>query len=217
MRNVVWSGSSVAMLALCLCGGAAAADDATDLGSKFDAALAVVKSYQVDVTRGDQHSTTVVVHGVGRRFTSTSSGGDTIIYTVGTTVYQHFAGTPGWTKFTVSPADFATFTKPYARRRLAEPLPDRMEDGVAVGAIKTSVTMELPGLDPAMTTIGPGVCTYDKSTLLFRTCTFDQGTYHYSHFDDPSFVIDVPTEAKDAPETHFPSIFPPFPGPHGPP
>ena len=206
------------VLALCLCGGAATADDATDLGSTFDAALAGVKSYQVDVTHGgDRADTVVVVHGVGSRYTSTSSRGEMVTYNIGATVYQHVPGTTGWTKSTMNLGDVATLTKPATRRRTAEPLPDRTEDGVAVGAIKTSITMVLPGVDPAMSTIGPGVCTYDKSTLLFRTCTFDQGTYRYSRFDDPSLTIEVPAEAKDAPTTRLPPILPlspPLPAVH---
>jgi hypothetical protein len=204
MGNVVWSGSSIVMLAVCLCGGAATADDSTDLGSKFDAALSAVKSYQVDVTRGDRRSTTVFVHGVGSRYQSTSSLGDTTVYTVGTTIYQQLPGMAGWHKVVIDRDDAAMFAKSATRRRAAEPLPDRTEDGVTVGAVRTTVTMVFPGMNPETITMGPGVCTYDKSTLLFRTCTFDHGTFSYSHYDDPSLTIELPAEAKNAPETHLP-------------
>jgi hypothetical protein len=198
MHNVVRSGSSILTLAVCLYGGIATADDSTSLGGKIDAALSAAKSYQVDITGpGDRSGSIVVVRGVGSRYRTPTSSGVTMTYMIGTTVYQHTAR--GWLKFIMDPSSLATLSKSTTRHRSAEPLPDRTEGGITVGAITTIVTIVLPGLDPALGTSGSGVCTYDKGTFLLRMCTFDQRTLQYSRYDDPSLTIELPAEAKDAP------------------
>ncbi len=206
MRNVVWSGPSIVMLAMFLFGGVAIADDSTSLGGKIDAAASAAKSYQVDIAGpGDRTASIVEVHGVGSLYRTTSSRGDTVTYAVGSTVYQSIAG-GAWLKMVMDPNDMATLSKSFTRHRSAEPLPDRTEDGVTVGAIKTEVTMMLPGLNPSTRTIGPAVCTYDKGTFLLRTCTLDQTTMRYSRYNDPSLTIEVPAEAKAAPATDLPPL-----------
>jgi hypothetical protein len=210
MRNVVWSGSSIVMLAVCLSGGVATADDSTSLGDKIGAALSAVNSYQVDIAwpAAGRGGSLVVVHGVGSRYRETRRLGDTISFIMlGPTLYQRTSA--GWHKFIMDPNDFASLSQPTAFRRSAEPLPDRTEGGVTVGAIKTTVTMVLPDLDPVSSTRGPGVCTYDKGTFLLRACTFDQTTLQYSHYNDQSLTIEVPAEAKDAPVVNLPPILPP--------
>jgi hypothetical protein len=209
MRSVLWSGSSIVMLAVCLCGGVATADDPASLGDKIGAALSAVHSYQVDITWPvyDRSGSLVVVHGVGSRYHETTHLGDTTDFIMlGATLYQRTR--TGWHKFILNPNDFATLSKPPALRRNAEPLPDRLEDGVTVGAMQTAATVVLPDLDPVSNTRGPGVCTYDKGTFLLRACTFDEATLHYSHYDDPSLTIEVPAKAKSAPAIELPSMLP---------
>ena len=205
MRKLVWPGPSIVILALCLSGSVATADDATSLLDKIDAAKSTVKSYQVDVTGpGDNRSSIVFVRGVGTRYHLTSGHTDFAAYLVGTTIYQRFNG-GAWLKFVVDvPA--STSLK---RQQTAELLPDQLEDGVTVGAIKTEVTAMISGLhvdvNSSTYASGPIVCTYDKLTLLFRVCKTDAVTRQYSHYDDPSLTIDVPEEARNAPETHLPA------------
>ncbi len=213
MRNVVWSGSLVLMLAVCLSGGIATADDSTSLADKIDAAQASVTSYQVDTTGpGPQNSTLVIVRGVGSRYRT----GETVMYTIGSTIYQRTAEA-GWRMFRMDPNDLATLSRSATRHRSAEPLPDRTEDGVTVGAAKTVVTLVVPGLEAATSTADPLVCTYDKVTFLLRTCTFGQMTMHYSRYGDPTLTIELPAEAKDAPAVDLPSVLPhPSPQPTSP-
>ena len=218
MRKTVWSGGSIVMAAgLCLFGGVAAADDSTSLASKIEAAAFAVASYQIDFTGpGDRSGSTVFVRGVGSRHRTTSGARDAVSYVVGTTVYQGING--AWTRFVMDPNDVATLAKSVTRHRSVEPLPDRVEDAVTVGAIKTSITMMVPGtmmapgLNPGLTssihTFGPAVCTYDKGMFLLRVCRTDQMTIRYSRYDDPSLTIEVPAEAKNAPEIDLPSVVP---------
>ncbi len=210
MRNVVWSGSLIVMLTTCLSGGVATADESTGLGDKIGAALSAVNSYQVDITWPvyDRSGSLVVVHGVGSRYHETRHLGDTTdSIMLGATLYQRTR--TGWHRFILNPNDFATLSKPPALRRNAEQLPDRIEDGITVGAMRTAATTVLPDLDPVSNTRGPGVCTYDKGTFLLRACTFDEATLRYSHYDDPSLTIEVPAAAKDAPVVNLPPILPP--------
>jgi hypothetical protein len=208
MRNVVWSGSSIVVLAVCLFGSVATADDATSLMSNIEAAQSAVNSYKVDVTGpGDRTGSTVSVRGVGIEFRTKSGSFDAVSYLVGTTVYQRFNG-GAWTKFIIDPEAAAAFAKSITRHRSTELLPDRIEDGVTVGAIKVDMTVTIPSSypdsSPPTTRSSLSVCTYDKVTLLFRVCKTDTTTRQYSRYDDPSLTIEVPAEAKAAPAIDLP-------------
>ncbi|HEY0383509.1 MAG TPA: hypothetical protein VGC72_15065 [Candidatus Elarobacter sp.] len=76
-------------------------------------------------------------------------------------------------------------------------LPDRIENGTAVGVYE--VTTPLPAGMPAGITIPPLTCTYDKSTYLPRTCIFQTMTQTFEGWNDPANVIDVPVVASPAP------------------
>jgi hypothetical protein len=76
-------------------------------------------------------------------------------------------------------------------------LPDRMENGTAVGVYE--VTVPLSAVMPAGMTVPPLTCTYDKVTYLPRVCTIQSMTQTFEGWNDPANVIDVPVVASPAP------------------
>jgi hypothetical protein len=72
------------------------------------------------------------------------------------------------------------------------PLPDRVENGVTVGAYQ--MDMHLPVTTQSTETL-TFTCTYDKSTYLPRTCGNDVVTETFEGWNDPANVIDVPVVA----------------------
>ncbi|GEM_PF-1081774 len=76
-------------------------------------------------------------------------------------------------------------------------LPDRVENGTTVGAY--DVVMPLPPGAPAGMVLPPLSCTYDKTTYLPRTCTFQTMTQTFEGWNDPANVVDAPVIASPAP------------------
>lgn len=89
-----------------------------------------------------------------------------------------------------------------ALRKMVDPanmriLPDRVENGTTVGVYE--MTPPLPPGAPATTVMPPMSCTYDKTTYLPRTCTFQTMTQTFEGWNDPANVVDVPVVASPAP------------------
>jgi hypothetical protein len=76
-------------------------------------------------------------------------------------------------------------------------LPDRVENGTTVGVYE--MMPPLPPGAPATTVIVPMSCTYDKTTYLPRTCTFQTMTQTFEGWNDPANTVDVPVLASPAP------------------
>ena len=76
-------------------------------------------------------------------------------------------------------------------------LPDRVENGTTVGVYE--MTPSLPPGAPASMATTPMTCTYDKTTYLPRTCTFQTMTQTFEGWNDPANTIDVPVVASPAP------------------
>ncbi len=89
-----------------------------------------------------------------------------------------------------------------ALKTMADPsklriLPDRVESGTTVGVYE--LTPSLPPGAPASTPMSPLTCTYDKTTYLPRSCTFQNMTQTFEGWNDPANVVDVPVVASPAP------------------
>lgn len=69
-------------------------------------------------------------------------------------------------------------------------LPDRVENGTTVGVYE--VTPPAPPNAPAGYVPTPLSCTYDKTTYLPRTCTYQNLMQTFEGFNDPANVVDVP-------------------------
>ena len=76
-------------------------------------------------------------------------------------------------------------------------LPDRVENGTTVGAF--DATVPAPPGAPAGIVLPPLSCTYDKTTYLPRSCTFQTTTQTFEGWNDPANVVDVPVIASPAP------------------
>ncbi len=76
-------------------------------------------------------------------------------------------------------------------------LPDRVENGTTVGVYE--MTPPPPPGASASTQMPPLTCTYDKTTYLPRTCTFQTMTQTFEGWNDPANVVDVPVMASPAP------------------
>jgi hypothetical protein len=76
-------------------------------------------------------------------------------------------------------------------------LPDRVENGTTVGVYE--VTPPAPPGAPAGFVVPALSCTYDKSTYLPRTCTYQSLTQTFEGFNDPANVVDVPVVGSPAP------------------
>jgi hypothetical protein len=89
-----------------------------------------------------------------------------------------------------------------ALKTMADPsklrvLPDRVENGTTVGVYE--MTPALPPGAPAGTPISPLTCTYDKTTYLPRSCTFQTMTQTFEGWNDPANTVDLPVLASPAP------------------
>jgi hypothetical protein len=89
-----------------------------------------------------------------------------------------------------------------ALKTMADPsklriLPDRVENGTTVGVYE--MTPVLPPGAPASTQMSPLTCTYDKTTYLPRSCTFQTMTQTFEGWNDPANTVDVPVIASPAP------------------
>lgn len=73
------------------------------------------------------------------------------------------------------------------------PLPDRVENGVTVGAYQ--MDMHPPTVTPSMEMPVTFTCTYDKATYLPRSCRNDVVTETFEGWNDPANVVDVPVVA----------------------
>jgi hypothetical protein len=72
------------------------------------------------------------------------------------------------------------------------PLPDRVENGVTVGAYQ--MDLRLPVATQSAETL-TFTCTYDKTTYLPRSCGNDVVTETFEGWNDPANVVDVPVVA----------------------
>ncbi len=77
------------------------------------------------------------------------------------------------------------------------PLPDRVENGVTVGAYQ--MEMRFPAITPTESVAF--TCTYDKTTYLPRACANNTSTQTFEGWNDPANIIDIPVVAA-APISH---------------
>jgi hypothetical protein len=76
-------------------------------------------------------------------------------------------------------------------------LADRVENGTTVGVFE--VTPASPPGMPVSANSTPVSCTYDKTTYLPRTCTYQMLTQTFEGWNDPANVVDVPVVASPRP------------------
>jgi len=78
-------------------------------------------------------------------------------------------------------------------------LPDRVENGTTVGVYEMTPPVPPGANATAAASMPPMTCTYDKTTYLPRTCTFQTMTQAFEGWNDPANTIDVPVVASPAP------------------
>jgi hypothetical protein len=195
------------VLAFMFIGGAALmcgpvrADDASDLAAKRAAASATIRSSQVTITGRSnlQAMTGVTTMASLDRFEQVTTIGDRTIssYGIDGFLYVHDPAQPAtpWIKFSYDKTQFETFAKQIFTSRQLKPLPDAVEDGVTVGMFEVTATFA-PGMGTGRTETV--TCSYDKQTYLNKRCASATLVRTYSHYNDPSLVVELPPEAKDA-------------------
>ena len=89
-----------------------------------------------------------------------------------------------------------------AMKAMADPaqlrmLPDRVENGTTVGVYQATPVFP-PGM-AASANPTPLTCTYDKTTYLPRTCTYQTMTQTFEGWNDPANVVEVPVVPSPRP------------------
>ncbi|HEX3463375.1 MAG TPA: hypothetical protein VHS78_04930 [Candidatus Elarobacter sp.] len=184
---------------------------AAELTARVDAAIANATSYHVTV-RGPELNMDIREFGPDRvRIVTTRAGTSFESIVVGTAMYYRAPGTD-WKAYPVPPVSRVRRNRLFMGTpdTLLEPLPDRSEGGVTVGAFRSQAVAnnQVPGTME---------CTYDKTTFRPGTCSVTlQGLsapvqVAYAGWDDPANVVEPPPGVA-APPAPSPS---PSPSPRG--
>ena len=182
----------------------AAADDATALSTKVDAAITNAVSYRIVVRGPKGMSLDIVSVGPDRvRVVSALAGSTSESVVVGTSMYYR-AGDGAWQAYAVPAVKKPRKNRLYmgAADTPLRPLPDRTEGDATLGAFGSQAqgNSQLPGSME---------CSYDKATYRPRACTIVvlgvpaplQVTY--DKWDDPTNAVEAP--AGVAPPTPAPA------------
>lgn len=183
--------------------GIAAADDGADVKIKLREACKSAHSFQMALSGSMGMSGTITIAGPARSKMEMQVGPMTTTSIVaGGYVYVQMNGGP-WQTHPLPAANATKLSsqlKIIADDAMLTVLPDRTENGIAVGAFTMTMPVALPTSATSVTG-GPPMtttCTYDKTTMLPRSCTSTlpqsgmTTTMTYSHWNDPANVVNVP-------------------------
>jgi hypothetical protein len=182
-----------------LCGGLARADDGTALRASVLGALAGTTSFQVDISNPQGITgNAIVLTQLGRTKVQGSAGPHTLVlYAADGEVYQQIDGAP-WQRRKL-PGGSALLIAPLTAAATFRPEPDVHDpSGMTAGAFQAVTSLPIPGVGTI-----PNVtleCTYDKATMLPRTCSSQYATLAFHNYNDPKNVVDVPPAALSATE-----------------
>jgi hypothetical protein len=191
LRSFVLGGVSVALLAV------DTVDAGVALRSNVLAALAQTTSFQIDVSNPQGITGTITYLTRSGRVKVQGSGGPhtLVLYAVGDYEYQQYDGS-SWQRRKL-PAGGLVIS-PLAATATVVPEADRNAGGETLGAFGATTSLPIPGVGTI-----PNValeCTYDKATMLLRTCVGQLATFAFSHYNDPKNSVELPADAKNATE-----------------
>jgi hypothetical protein len=162
--------------------------------------MAATSSLVVDVSNPQGiNGTAIFEPQLGRAKVQGSGGPHTLlVYAIGNEIYQRFDGS-AWQRRKL-PAAVGSIFAPLGVAPAITPQADtRDASGMTYGALSAVTTLPIPGIGSI-----PNVqleCTYDKATMLLHVCTCQYATFTFHNYNDPKNAIDVPPEAKSAPES----------------
>jgi hypothetical protein len=190
----------VAVMALVtMSAGAARAADVSALRASILAAMTATGSFVMDVANPQGiYGSAIVQTQAGRAKISGSAGEHTLtVYAVNGYEYQQIDGS-AWQRRKL-PAGAAMLVAPLTGAVSITPQPDaRDASGTTFGAFEALTSLPVPGIGTT-----PNVtldCTYDKTTMLLHVCTSQYATLTFHNYNDPKNVVELPAQAKDAPE-----------------
>jgi len=179
---------------------AAAATAPSPEAVKIAAAMSKVNSFRMQLSSTQGMGGTIVVVLLQKRTKATIAMGPMVneVVMADGRMYARMNGGDWHVSDTPAAAGFGDA----AIKKMVDPasihvLPDRVENGTTVGVYET--TPPVPPGAPATTAIPVMTCTYDKTTYLPRTCTFQTMTQTFEGWNDPANTIDVPVVASPAP------------------
>jgi hypothetical protein len=181
-----------------LLGANVAVDAGVALRTNVLTALAGTSSFEIDVTNPQGITGTITYLPQSGRVKVQGSGGPhtLVLYAVGDYEYQQYDGS-SWQRRKLPPGGLVI--SPLAATATVVPEPDKKTAaGEAVGAFSATTSLAVPGIGTI-----PNVamdCTYDKATLLLRTCTSQLATFVFTRYNDPKIVVDLPPDTKNATE-----------------
>ncbi|MDQ6944279.1 MAG: hypothetical protein M3169_17415 [Candidatus Eremiobacteraeota bacterium] len=167
---------------------------------KIAAAMAKVTSFRIQLSSTNGMGGTITVLVPAKRTKAVVAMGPMMSETVSADgkMYARMNGAD-WRIMDVPPGGDFTAA---ALKSLNDPskfriLPDRVENGRTLGVYE--MTPPPPPGASATTQMPSLTCTYDKTTYLPRTCSFQTMTQTFEGWNDPANVVDVPVVASPAP------------------
>jgi hypothetical protein len=160
------------------------ADAIADVQTHIDAAMKSAKSFVVTTLDPAQNYSSTVIHIAPdrSRIVVAVAATTTDLVAVGETEYSSKNGAP-FEKATVTPQESARL-KAIGTVKIAAVRPDVSVDGVTYGAFDAALPF---GVATTLT------CTYFKKSYRLVRCISDDVTQVYKAYDDPSNVVEVPT------------------------
>jgi len=210
--------SLLLVTALFLAAQPARADDVADLNAKLDAAAQSVTSMRMTMSSptGGVTETMTIANGNAK-----VTLGAIEVVVMGKTQWVRTGGGP-WKASFVDLEQVRTMTAPFraasaASRTNLELLPDRIENGVAVGVFRQVLpALNLPQMPKGFGGPSTMTCSYDKLTYHPLSCTIQRAaptdlpsdyptlliavitapvTMTYDRWNDPSLVVEAPDGA----------------------
>ena len=167
--------------------------------AKITAAMAKMNSFRMQLSSTSGMGGTITIVGPTKRMKAVIAMGS---------MMTEMVSADGHMYARMNGADWRVVDSPggtmgdLALRSMSDPskfriLPDRVENGTTVGVYELTLTLP-PGM-PASSPMPPMSCTYDKTTYLPRTCTFQTMTQTFEGWNDPANVVDIPVVASPRP------------------
>ncbi len=172
-------------------------DPGVSLRTNVLGALARTTSFQIDVTNPQGITGTITYLTRSGRVKVQGSGGPhtLVLYAIGDYEYQQYDGS-SWQRRKLPPGGLVI--SPLAATATVVPEADKTVGGETLGAFAATTSLPIPGVGTV-----PNValeCTYDKLTMLLRTCSGPLATFAFVHYNDPKNSVDLPADAKNATE-----------------
>jgi hypothetical protein len=169
--------------------------------AKIAAAMTKIQSFRIQISSTNGMGGTITVLVPAKRSKAVVAMGQMVAETV-TSDAKTYSRVNGGDWHLVDMPSVAGFAAASGLNPFIDPskfhiLADRVENGTTLGVYEMIPPMP-PGT-PASMAATPMRCTYDKTTYLPRTCTFQTMTQTFEGWNDPANVVDVPVVASPKP------------------